>query len=68
MVSTTVTVAVPVLTFPLTSVKVKVTVFAPIFEQVKLFGKTFILAILQLSEDPLFNCEPVIETFPEAFK
>jgi len=51
--SSTVTVAVQVETFPLSSVTVKVTVFAPISLQSKVAGLTAILNIPQLSEEPL---------------
>ena len=52
--SFTVTVAVPVLTFPLTSVTVNVTVLVPIFEQVNVFGETVTVAIPQASVELLF--------------
>ena len=51
--SLTVTVAVQVETFPLTSVTVSVTVFAPILAQVKVEGDTASDAIPQASELPL---------------
>ena len=51
--STTVTVAVQVETFPFTSVTVSVTVFAPTFAQVNELGETVIEAIPQLSKLPL---------------
>ena len=51
--SITVTVAVPVLTFPFTSVTVSVTVLAPTFAQVNVDGLTVIVAMPQLSVDPL---------------
>ena len=50
---TTVMIAVSVATFPLTSVTLKVTVLAPTLAQVNLDGLTVIVAIEQLSEDPL---------------
>ena len=65
-VSDTVTVAVPVFIFPLTSVTVKVTVLFPIFEQVKLLGKIVVVAIPHASLDPLFTCDAVIVVFPVA--
>lgn len=66
--SFTVTVAVQVETFPFTSVTVNVTVFAPTFEQEKLFGDTLIEAIPQLSELPLLTWAAVIVAAPEAFR
>ena len=41
------------LTFPWISVTVRVTLFGPIFELLNVFGETFIVDIIQLSEDPL---------------
>ena len=58
-VSDTVTIAVPVLKFPLKSVTVKVTVFAPILLHVNVDGETDNVEIVQLSVDPLFTCAPV---------
>ena len=52
--SKTVTVAVPVAEFPLTSVTVSVTLFEPRLAQVKVFGVTDIDAIPPLSVEPLF--------------
>lgn len=52
--SCTLTVAVQVCMFPLLSVTVRVTVFEPILEQLKLFGTTVMDAIPQLSDEPLF--------------
>ena len=54
-VSATVTVAYPVLTLPLLSVTVKVTVLAPIFEHVNVLGETANVAIPQASLEPLFT-------------
>ena len=65
--SWTVTVAVPVFTLPLTSVTVKVTVFAPTFADVNVDGFTTIVAILQLSVDPLLTCAAVTLAVPDAF-
>ena len=65
-VSTTVTIAVPVLILPLLSVTVKVTVLAPVFEQVNVLGETANVAIPQASVDPLFTWAPVKFTFPVA--
>ena len=62
--SSTVTVAVQVEVFPPTSVTVNVTVFAPILEQLKLFGETASEAIPQASEEPLSTSAAVIEPFP----
>ena len=62
--SFTVTVAVQVLELPLTSVTVRVTVLAPTFAQVKLFGLTVVLAMLQLSDDPLSMSPAVIDALP----
>ena len=58
-VSAKVTIAVPVLKFPLKSVTVKVTVFAPKLLQVNVDGVTDNVFIVQLSVDPLFTCAPV---------
>ena len=46
--------AVPVLTFPFTSVTVSVTVLAPTLAQVNVDGLTVIVAMPQLSVEPLF--------------
>ncbi len=54
--------------FPLTSVTVKVTVLAPVFEQEKLVTSNDIVAIAQLSVEPLSICAGVIETVPAVFK
>ena len=62
--SSTVTVAVQVETFPPTSVTVSVTVFPPTLEQVKLFGETASEAMPQASEEPLSISEAVIEPLP----
>ena len=65
--SCTVTTAVAVLLLPFTSVTVKVTVFAPTFAHVKLFGDTVMVAIEQLSDEPLFTCAAVTLAVPAAF-
>ena len=62
-----VTVAKPDLLFPFASVTVKVTVLAPTFEQVNVFGETLKVAIPQASVEPLFTWDAVIDAFPEAF-
>ena len=64
--SSTVIVAVAESEFPLASVTVKVTVFAPTFEQSKVVLSNVIVAIEQLSLEPLSICEAVIVAFPEA--
>ena len=64
IVPTTVTVAVQVDAFPLLSVTVRVTVLFPIFEQLKVLGETLIEAIPQMSLDPLFTCDAVMEAVP----
>lgn len=66
--STTVTVAVQVETFPLLSVTVNVTVFEPILAHVNVDGETESEAIPQASFDPLFTCAAVIEAVPAAFR
>jgi hypothetical protein len=66
--STTVTVAEQVDTFPFTSVTVRVTELPPIFAQVKELGETVTEAIPQLSEEPLLICEAVIEAVPAALR
>ena len=67
IVSATVTVAVPVLIFPFTSVTVNVTVFAPLLAQVNVKGDAVIVLIPQASDDPLLICEAVIEAVPDEF-
>ena len=62
--STNVTVAVPVLLFPEVSVTVRVTVFAPKSSQVNEFGATLMLAICTLSVDPLLTWFAVILAKP----
>ena len=64
--SSTVTVAVPVFEFPLASVTVNVTVFAPRFEHEKLVTSKFMLWIPVLSELPLLISVVVIVAFPFA--
>ena len=66
--STTVTVAMQVEMLPLTSVTVSVILFAPTLEQLKLLFEIVVLAIPQLSEDPLFICDAVMVALPEAFR
>jgi hypothetical protein len=66
--STTVTVAVQVETFPFTSVTVSVTVFAPTLEQLNVFGVTDSEAIPHASELPLLICAAVILAVPEEFR
>ena len=66
-VSLTVTIAVAVLKLPLPSVTVKVTVFAPIFEQVNVLGETDKEAIPHVSVEPLFISAPVMVTVPKLF-
>ena len=56
---------VQVLTLPLTSVTVRVTVLVTLkLEQLKLLGVTARLAIPQASEEPLSISPAVIEAFP----
>ena len=64
--SSTVTFEVQVDTFPLTSVTVSVTVFAPMLEQSNVFGSTTKLAMAQLSAEPLSTSAGIIEAFPAA--
>jgi len=64
--SSTVTVAVQVEEFPLTSVTVNVTVFAPTFEQLNVAGETVIVPIPQASELPLSTSPAAIVTVPAA--
>ena len=63
--SSTVTVAVHVSVFPLTSVTVKVTVLGPTSAQVKIAGLTLSPAIPQLSDEPPSTSPAVIDAFPE---
>ncbi len=62
-----VTTAVAEEVFPLPSVTVRVTVFVPIFLQVKFVGLNVIVLIPQLSVLPLLTCEGVIVILPEVF-
>jgi hypothetical protein len=55
MLSTTVTVALQVETLPFTSVTVRITVLAPTLEQLKLLFEIVVLAIPQLSDEPLLT-------------
>jgi len=65
--STMVTVAWQVLTFPLPSLAVRVTVFAPMFAQVKEFGLTETrFTVPQLSEPERKTSAGAIEAVPEA--
>lgn len=65
--STMVTVAVQVLTFPLPSLAVRVTVFPPIFAQVKEFGLTETrFTVPQLSDPELKTSAGAIEAVPAA--
>ena len=65
--SWTVTIAVSVATFPLTSVTVKVTVLAPTFEQTKDKLFNVIVSIPQLSVEPSLIIEGVIVAKPFEF-
>ncbi len=62
--STTVIVAVHVLEFPLASVAVSTSVFAPTSEQTKADWLSTKLAIAQLSDEPLFTAAAVVEPLP----
>jgi hypothetical protein len=66
-VSNTVTVDVRVAVFPFTSVTVIVTVFAPMFAQVKLLGLTAKLAIPHASLEPLSTASESMEAAPAPF-
>ena len=69
MLSLTVTIAVADAVFPLASVTVNVTVFAPTFEQSKLvFDKLNPKVPEQLSDEPLFIAAAVVEATPLEFK
>jgi hypothetical protein len=57
---------VQVLTLPLLSVTVSVTVLAPTFEQLNVLGLTVMLAMPHASEDPLLTCAAVMEALPAA--
>ena len=67
-VSATVTVDVQTVELPDASVTVIVTVFAPIFAHVKLFGLTAKIAIPQVSLDPLFTANESIVRLPVLFR
>ena len=67
-VSETVTATLAVLTFPLTSVTVKVTLFEPTLLQLKLVLLNDIVEIPQLSEVPLSTFTTEIVAEPDAFK
>ena len=56
------------LTFPFTSVTVKITVLLPRLVQLKVLGATVTVAIPQLSNDPLLICAAVIVACPAVFK
>jgi len=62
--STTVTVAVQVETFPFTSVTVSVTVLLPTLAQVNELGETITVAIPQLSLEPLLIWAAVMDAVP----
>ena len=64
--SSTVTVAEAEFVFPLWSVTVRLTVFAPKSEQVKSVTSKLKLDTEQLSVEPLSICPSVIEAFPKA--
>ncbi|MNS29330.1 hypothetical protein D3C72_613270 [compost metagenome] len=64
MLSITVTVDVAVPTFPFASVTVNVTVLAPRFVPLKVSGEAVIVAIPQLSDEPLFIAAVVVEPCP----
>ena len=49
------------------SVTVSVTLFAPEFPQLKLVGLMIVVAMVQLSFEPLFTWEVTIETVPPLF-
>src|SRR5690606_42027046 len=66
MLSTTVTVAVALASFPFTSFTVNVTVFAPTFAQVKLVIFSVLSAMPQLSDEPLSTCVTVTLALPSA--
>lgn len=68
MLSTTVTVAVQVETFPFTSVTVRVTVLLPTLAQLNVLGETVTDAMPQLSLDPLLIWEAVIDAVPAGLK
>ena len=66
MLSSTVTIAEQVDEFPLLSVTVRTTVFAPTFKQENELCDKLLEAIPQASLEPLSICEAVIEAFPDA--
>ena len=66
--STTVTVAEQVELFPFTSVTVKVTGFAPTFEQLNEVIFRLVEAMPQASEEPLFTAAAVVKPVPFAFR
>ena len=68
IVSITVTVLLPVVLFPFTSVIVNVTVFVPVFKQLKLNGETVVEATPQASVALKTISEPKIVAEPAAFK
>ncbi len=68
IVSSTVTIAVHVVTFPVLSVAVSVTVFGPTFEQSNWSGETVIEANPQLALAPAFTSPGVIEVLPDPSK
>ena len=64
--SCTVTTAEQVEKFPLLSMTVRVTVFAPTFAQENELGATLIEAIPQASDEPLSIWAAVMEALPDA--
>ena len=69
--STTVIVAVQVPMLPAASLTVRVTVLAPMLEQLKLVllrVRIRLPAAVQLSDDPLLTCAVVNVACPEAFR
>ena len=66
IVSRIVTVAAPVFEFPLLSVTVSVTVFELVSAQLKELGVTDMVAMAQLSVDPLFTSVAKIVALPLA--
>ena len=64
IVSPTVTTELQLDEFPLLSVTVIVTLFAPKFAQLNVVGLMIVEAMVQLSVDPLFTCEAIILAVP----
>ncbi len=67
MLSSTVTVALHVETFPFTSVTVNTTALPPISSQSNAFGETTIDAMPQLSEEPLSTSVALMVAIPPEF-